>query len=245
MDKKTQQQLIDLNQDFYDGVAESFSQTRVHYWKGWEKIWKKHLSHFGFKSVLDWGCGNGRWGEFLYNKRKDGFEYLGADFSEKLLGLAQDRLSGFGGVRWVQSDVLEIELEGESGFDLEVMMAVWHHIPAKEKRERLAQKFGKLINNGGLGVWSFWEFAKDDRLKNKLVSIEKLKKKGVEINREELESGDCFLGWQNSPKTRYCHDFSDDEVDRLVTASGMKKVDEFWDDGKSENLNRYLVLKRV
>lgn len=67
------------------------------------------------------------------------------------------------------------------------------------------------------------------------------------INPEELEEGDYLLGWKNLPgQYRYCHHFSDAEIERIVVALEpyATVIDSFSADGKPGNLNRYVVFKR-
>ena len=51
---------------------------------GWDKS----------ERVLDIGCGIGRWGEAVLEK---GLQYVGIDYSRKLLGIAEENLAAFGG----------------------------------------------------------------------------------------------------------------------------------------------------
>lgn len=62
-----------------------------------------------------------------------------------------------------------------------------------------------------------------------------------------LEPNDYFLGWKNEPSNyRYCHHFSNEEIDRIITALAPHAtvVESFSADGKPGNLNRYVVFKR-
>lgn len=62
-----------------------------------------------------------------------------------------------------------------------------------------------------------------------------------------LEPNDYFLGWKNEPDNyRYCHHFSSEEIDRIITALAphVTVVESFSADGKPGNLNRYVVFKR-
>lgn len=64
---------------------------------------------------------------------------------------------------------------------------------------------------------------------------------------DSLEPNDCFLGWKNEPSNyRYCHHFSNEEIDRIITALAPHAtvVESFSADGKPGNLNRYVVFKR-
>lgn len=62
-----------------------------------------------------------------------------------------------------------------------------------------------------------------------------------------LEPNDYFLGWKNEPDNyRYCHHFSSEEIDRIITALAphVTVVESFSADGKPGNLNRYVILQR-
>lgn len=64
---------------------------------------------------------------------------------------------------------------------------------------------------------------------------------------DSLEPNDYFLGWKNEPGNyRYCHHFSNEEIDRIITALAPHTtvVESFSADGKPGNLNRYVVFKR-
>ena len=47
-------------------------------------------------TVLDIGCGIGRWGEAVLEK---GWKYTGIDYSRKLLGVAEENLKGYGSMK--------------------------------------------------------------------------------------------------------------------------------------------------
>lgn len=58
--------------------------------------------------------------------------------------------------------------------------------------------------------------------------------------------GDFVLGWQNVPGAyRYCHSFSDIELDQLVVACGdaAEEVVRFTADGRTGEMNAYVVLQ--
>lgn len=64
---------------------------------------------------------------------------------------------------------------------------------------------------------------------------------------DSLEPNDYFLGWKNEPGNyRYCHHFSNEEIDRIITALAPHTtvVESFSADGKPGNLNHYVILQR-
>ncbi len=66
-----------------------------------------------------------------------------------------------------------------------------------------------------------------------------------------FEPGDSLLGWQDDEAAvRYCHEADDGEIGRLVAALGRRMpdthvVDRFKSDGRTGDLNAYIVLKRA
>ena len=72
-------------------------------------------------------------------------------------------------------------------------------------------------------------------------------RKSPVLDPSSLEPNDYFLGWKNQPGNyRYCHHFSGEEIDRIITALAPHAtvVESFSADGKPGNLNRYVVFKR-
>lgn len=72
-------------------------------------------------------------------------------------------------------------------------------------------------------------------------------RKSPVLDPSSLEPNDYFLGWKNEPDNyRYCHHFSNEEIDRIITALAPHAtvVESFSADGKPGNLNRYVVFKR-
>lgn len=65
MDEVTVRRLNAINREFYRVTADEFDQTRSTSWPGWERI-LPYLS--APLSVLDVGCGNGRFGVFLWER---------------------------------------------------------------------------------------------------------------------------------------------------------------------------------
>jgi SAM-dependent methyltransferase len=54
------------------------------------------LNWEGGGTVLDIGCGIGRWGEAVLEK---GWHYTGTDYSRKMLGIAEENLKGYGSMK--------------------------------------------------------------------------------------------------------------------------------------------------
>lgn len=160
-------------------------------------------------------------------------------------------------------------------FDLVVSFGFMHHIPSFELRLRFLLEALSQVKPGGYLVISFWQFLNDTAKRPKIeqTHAEALaffagcaeahannRDADPETGRSDtggfalqginpgaLEPNDYFLGWKNEPGNyRYCHHFSDEEIDQIITALAPHAtlVKSFSADGKPGNLNRYLVFKR-
>lgn len=238
MNQTTTSAISQLNQQFYQETAEKFSQTRQTPWQGWHILTTDYLPKHAKLSVLDIGCGNGRFGKFLHEQ--DLLDnYLGVDFSSQLLKEVETELADHKKTRFLNQDIASIDLLqkdllGEA-FDLVVMFGLMHHLPGSENRLKLVREVMRLAK--GILVVSFWQFANFDRFQQKIISWDTM----PEIDQSELEAGDYLLDFNGTPPYRYCHSFSDRELAGIKTDFKDHLLGEFQADGK-EKYNRYLVL---
>ncbi len=158
--------------------------------------------------------------------------------------------------------------------DAAVCFGFFHHVPSERLRARLLAELVRSVRPGGIVAASFWRFMDDERLARKALADDERARAyfaeggAVEATRavalagdvapaedaepaslfDALEEGDHLLGWQNRPGAfRYCHSFSDAELDRLADAVSAQAqlVCSFCADGRSGALNRYLVFRRL
>lgn len=201
--------------------------------------------------VLDVACGNGRFLRFLQEALPDvEVEYYAVDDCEQLVveGLAGDG----DGVAFQKLDVVNRLIEGSIEHaieappaDIAVCFGFFHHVPGSEARAALLRMLVDSVRPGGYVAVSLWQFAKSPELAAK--AVETTAKARAEYGLPALETGDYLLGWQNRPHAyRYCHTFSDEEVDRLVCTVGDRAqlVSRFEADGRTGTLNSYLVFRR-
>lgn len=91
MNARTREQLLELNRVFYEAHAEAFDRSRgARPWPGWIRLAALLTGELG--SVLDIGCGNGRFACFLHEAGFR-FRYTGVDANRALLESARRQLS--------------------------------------------------------------------------------------------------------------------------------------------------------
>ena len=105
---------------FYDDIALQFSRTRKNWWDSLNFV-KKYIKNKNH--LLDFGCGNGRLLEFIYNENLD-LKYEGVDISKELVEIAQNHY------RKEQFSVIKDEGETsfkKAQFEVVISIAVFHH----------------------------------------------------------------------------------------------------------------------
>ena len=270
MDTNTMRALIALNTAFYREQAESFSSTREIPWPGWRRLIPflrasmpeaEVAAHAPTMSVLDVACGNLRFERFLAQEFPAvRFRFHAVDNCGELAGGTH----ALPGLVFHELDVLQqllaqddeaaaqpTPLDALPRCDFVDCFGFMHHVPSFELRARLLRLLVECARPGGLIAVSFWQFMHDARLARKAVDAEQAARARPELlafNLQELERDDHLLGWQNTEALRYCHHFEDGEIDRLIAALPAGTAHEacrYSADGRSGDLNRYVILQRL
>jgi SAM-dependent methyltransferase len=257
--------LNQLNRQFYQNIGVDFSATRATSWPGWNQLLpfiQEVLRQNNAASVLDFGCGNGRFLDFLRVHFKR-FQYLGIDNSSTLLEIAQSK---FTDATFMTFDVVEKYLQGgkillptSEKFDLIVLFGVSHHLPSRALRKQLLSDLRSLLTPNGLLVVSNWQFAADwQRFASHRVNWQSIWRNTALSWREKikawyllshLEEHDYLLDWRTGIRSnevlRYCHFLDHEEMTGLVDEVGLYVEASFLADGKSGQLNEYFVLSNA
>jgi tRNA (uracil-5-)-methyltransferase TRM9 len=253
MNEAVIRKLNQINQDFYQSAAQSFSSTRQQPWHGWEQVLEALPASFKQKKlrVLDLGCGNGRFGQFLAEEQLT-FEYLGADQSLELLKVAEEQLQNSlseNSLTLQKLDLVEELIQKKplfsndlGQFDLIVLFGVMHHIPSMQLRQELLQQLLALLTQNGVMVVSFWQFDRNPQLfARRIDPVQVLGTEGSEI-----EPGDYFLTWEREVSaTRYCHLANAEEQHTLMNTLSNDVLRTFQADGKSGHDNEYWVVQKT
>jgi tRNA (uracil-5-)-methyltransferase TRM9 len=257
MNSNTRKALIDINRTFYAGVADAFSDTRSDPWPGWERV----LANVSDKhqptpstpiSVLDVGCGNGRFAGFLEKHLAFPFQYVGIDSSEALLAHAHDKHAAAAHVAFEMCEVLEpqsLPPIARSSFDLICVFGVLHHVPGFATRREFLGRLSAQLKPGGLLAVTAWQFGASERFRTKTLSWDHYNAGASQpIEKSELDPGDHLLGFADKGLPRYCHFAPAEELRELLTFHDQEErleiVDEYFADGKSGDLNRYALVRR-
>lgn len=194
MNRETVRALCQLNTEFYERNAASFSQTRTAPWEGWRRC----MAACGFDdsdgaalgqsmdtqiadSVLDIACGNLRFEMFLANAYPHiDWSFFAVDNCEPLVASGQEDIAKK--VHFTCEDIVSNLLEGlpaaepanipalaaATPFDLVVSFGFLHHIPSFDLRRQFLLEALSQVKPGGYLVVSFWQFLNDPAKRAKI-----------------------------------------------------------------------------
>ncbi len=140
-------------------------------------------------SVLDLGCGVGRWGEFFCSK---GATYVGIDGSAKMIQRAEENLKNFdnkmllvGNLREVQSVLHSVTVKNQQKFDIIFISGVLMYLNDADVAAIL-RALPALLKNGG-HICLIESMAEGERLTLKDIYSEDLKQNYSAIYRTDKE----------------------------------------------------------
>lgn len=250
--------LCALTGEFYRANAESFSQTRQSPWQGWVRLLEvmdARAAERELLRVLDVACGNLRFeryladalpGRMLSGWAVDNCEPLVEAGERSEFGpLSRMSFQNLDAIERLSAGCLREALEApDASCDLAVSFGFMHHVPLERWRAELLRTLIAKVRPGGFVAVSFWRFLNSDKLAGK--AQETTIRARAELGIPELPPNDYLLGWQDTQGLyRYCHHFDEPEIERLLAAvaDSAELVSRFEADGKTGNLNEYVVLR--
>lgn len=250
--------LCALTGEFYRANAESFSQTRQSPWQGWVRLLEVMDARAAEREplcVLDLACGNLRFeryladalpGRMLSGWAVDNCEPLVEAGERSEFGpLSRIAFQNLDVIERLSGGRLRESLEApDASRDLAVSFGFMHHVPLERWRVELLRTLIAKVRPGGFVAVSFWRFLNSDKLAGK--AKETTSRARAELGIPELPPNDYLLGWQDTQGLyRYCHHFDEPEIERLLAmmADSADLVSRFEADGRTGNLNEYVVLR--
>ncbi len=223
MDKKEAEKILKASRQSYEKIAREFSETRARFWPELAFI-KNHLPKTG--KFLDIGCGNGRLLKLLGETE---LEYTGVDFSENMLKEARSKHPN---QKFILADALNLPFS-EQSFDAIVSLAVLHHIPSEEFRQKFMSEAARVLAKNGVlivTVWNLWQIRFLPYWIKSFFS---------KIGDKKLDWEDLFLTFGRHKEKRYLHAFTQKKLAALAQNTGLKiqilhKIKS--DDGKRSNV---------
>ena len=214
MNKEKAKKIIGEMEYGYNLVAEQFSATRRFFWR--DLAFLEKYTKFNDR-VLDFGCGNGRLLEIIGDKNID---YRGLDISEKLIIEARKKYEE---LQWQFHKISGSESLPfpDNFFNVAYSVAVFHHLPSLEERQRLAKELYRVVCPGGvvvITVWNLrqWRYAK-------YLWRERLKKM---FFLSPLGFSDCLIPFSDNRQQtfwRFHHAFKKREIEKLFSEVGFEK----------------------
>lgn len=249
MDFATIQTLNQLNRNFYQTTDVHFDSSRQYYWQGWHKLQPK-LEELAADhqplTVLDVGCGNARFAQFLKEQVTSWISYHGIDCNAHLLFSAETTVTDLGiSAKLDHADLVNHLLTARlksilrPNYNLIVALGLLHHIPGLRTRINLLRVLGEHLTDKGMMIFTAWQFGAEERFDHKKVDPTT-----IGIDPDLLEENDFILDWQRGEEAvRYCHWVKPKEMREVVDQAGLEIIDQFSADGKSKQLNDYYLLK--
>lgn len=230
-------------QQFYDNVADKFSQTRKNWWQELNFITKYVKSE---DHLLDFGCGNGRLLESLKeqekgindpdeasNSEKLSERYVGVDISGRLIELAKKKYPGYKFLAIADERKLPFK---DAEFDAIVAIAVFHHFTPEMAKEALVE-LRRILKKDGIIIitaWFLWN-------KKYLPFLMKSNAWG-KIGLGAKISFDC----QPEIFWRFCYWWSKARLQKTISQAGFQKLENGYTfDKNGGKRNMYFVVKKV
>lgn len=207
MDRDYARFLLDKTREDYNTIAEEFSRTRQYILPEIRFLFEDYIKPG--QKILDLGCGNGR--NLALVRENDG-QYWGVDNSVELIKIARREHPN---VNFQLAEALNLPFS-DNFFDFIYSIAVLHHIPSREFRQRFLQEAQRVLKPNGFLILTVW---KPQGKKATYLFWKYWWQKVLGCSR--MDFGDVLETWGKKVE-RYYHRFSKRELERLVREVGLK-----------------------
>ncbi len=211
MKKKEAKFLMERLREDYNSLAPSFSRTRDSLWPELKFLFDRARSG---EKVLDLGCGNGRFSQYLEES-----DYVGVDFSDKMIEEAKAR---FPKEKFLVADALSLPFS-ENSFHKVYSIALIHHVPCDDYRLQVFKEIKRVLKPGGYTFITAWNIEKGFLFYLKNIFC------------KPFGARDTFL-----KREKYYYIFRKEELSLLATKAGFKVMEEGVVKTKGRN-NFYLI----
>lgn len=248
MDEALVAALDRLNRRFYDASAREFDATRQAPWPGFEEVGRQLTASRADRiTLLDLGCGNGRFARFL--AARCGIEsVVGIDASHALLATARAMPLACSTTHWIATDLaMDLPLREDLRFDCVALFGVMHHVPTFERRRTLLERALARVSRGGLLVVTFWQIEGEESIASRMLpsqAVAELLRAEIGSNARStaLEERDHIVTFGAKRVPRYVHECDAAERRNLLGGLPARCVAEFESDGRNGRGNVYVLL---
>lgn len=221
--------ILQKTKENYNEFAQSFSQKRKNPWPEIELLILKYLKEND--KVLDLGCGSGQYFSFF---QKQKVQYFGLDFSEKLVEIARKK---YPKAQFFVGDALNLPFS-DNFFDKVIAIAILHHIPSKELRNKFLQEIYRVLKKEGILILTCWYLHKKPYrctiLKFNILKFLKLSK---------LDYNDIIFPLGEIKKC-YFHCFKKEELEDLLISNNFYLLDSGLLKRTNKNENLFMIAKK-
>ncbi len=193
----------------YDLIADEFDKTRVRQWPCVISFLNSFPSN---ASILDIGCGNGKY----LNYRNNDLKMKGIDISMKLVEICKNK--GFDVIKASMTDIPY----ADNTFDGIICIASYHHLDNDIDRQKTLNEIHRILKNEGVALIEVWgkEQTKENANKNAL----NFKNKSNLVKWTSIKTGEVYYRYYNI----YSKGELEEEITRLkpefkIIESGYEK----------------------
>lgn len=226
MKEKIAKLILEETKKNYNLIAPAFSETRQRLWPDFD-FFEKYIQEGD--DILDIGCGNGRFYEFLKDKK---INYRGVDNSANLILEAKKRYPAIAS-NFEVGDILTLKTYVK--FDKIFCLAVLHHLPSQALRLKALGNLKENLKENSLLFLTCWNLF-NRKYRPYIIKYGLLKFPPREImpgiKSTNLDFKDVFIPWKKTQDKkiilRYCHAFTLGELAALVKKAGFKVIAQFY-----------------